>query len=289
MSAPLNQEYGQFPGHSQAAEQPAQAEHAPQDYGAAPTKKKKRGYAAQAFEVGAGANAGVGGQGQGGGPPYGTPVSATGGYPLTEPQQVPASQGYQQYPQAPGFPPQPGGYQAPDQGYNNNVAPHQPGAPGVADITQGMGGMNIAGQGHPQPPYHQTPYQQVPYQQPQFQQPAAAPAQQPARAGPLNQLFPVDLVNTPISVAELDAPPPPIILPPNVSCSALQTRARSREQNADQNRYSVAVKRDPVSCGQLPFTIRPVHHKRSPFDQLLAEKVQAPLCVGHPAIRRTSR
>lgn len=48
----------------------------------------------------------------------------------------------------------------------------------------------------------------------------SAPAQQPvpaARAVSLNQLYPTDLLNQPFNVAELDFPPPPIVLPPNVS------------------------------------------------------------------------
>jgi protein transport protein SEC24 len=40
-----------------------------------------------------------------------------------------------------------------------------------------------------------------------------APAQ---RGAQLNQLYPTDLLNQPFNVAELDYPPPPAILPPNV-------------------------------------------------------------------------
>lgn len=40
----------------------------------------------------------------------------------------------------------------------------------------------------------------------------------PNQARPqLNQLYPSDLLNQPLNVSELDLPPPPIILPPNVS------------------------------------------------------------------------
>lgn len=50
-----------------------------------------------------------------------------------------------------------------------------------------------------------------------LQQPMApvAPAAVQGRL-PLNQLYPTDLVSQPFSVAELELPPPPIILPPNV-------------------------------------------------------------------------
>jgi protein transport protein SEC24 len=53
--------------------------------------------------------------------------------------------------------------------------------------------------------------------QSQYQQPGQAAAQQPARVGPLNQLYPTDLMNNPLAVSELDLPPPLIVLPPNVS------------------------------------------------------------------------
>jgi protein transport protein SEC24 len=49
------------------------------------------------------------------------------------------------------------------------------------------------------------------HQQEQQQQPTAQ------RAHPLNQLYPTDLLTHAFNVAELDSPPPPIILPPNVS------------------------------------------------------------------------
>lgn len=204
MSAPPNDGYGQYSGQPEQLEQPAQDGTAQDAAAAAPSKKKKRGYAAQAFEVGSGANSAVGGQIQGGGQQYGMPApqqpAAYGNYPQPEPQPQAPGSGYQ-YPQAPIQPQQPapyGGYQAPDQGYAN-TAP-QSGGPGVTGITQGMGGMQLGGQ-----------------PQQQYQQPGPAAAQQPARVGPLNQLYPTDLINNPFSVSELDLPPPPIVLPPNVS------------------------------------------------------------------------
>jgi protein transport protein SEC24 len=50
--------------------------------------------------------------------------------------------------------------------------------------------------------------------QPQQQQPQMG---QPGRPAVLNQLYPTDLLTQPFNVTELDLPPPPIILPPNVS------------------------------------------------------------------------
>ncbi|OJJ82795.1 COPII subunit SEC24 [Aspergillus glaucus CBS 516.65] len=112
--------------------------------------------------------------------------------------QMPAGGSY-------GYPPQPvAGYQQPvaqpmygadpasqmqpmAQGY----AP--PVAPGVAQMTQQFGAMGMA-----------DPHQMAP---------------QPAQARPvsLNQLIPTDLLSQPFNVAELDLPPPPIILPPGTS------------------------------------------------------------------------
>lgn len=148
-------------------------------------KKKKRAYAAGAFDVGTGGNAAVGGQLPGGGQ-FGTPQpvpAGYGGYPTQEPQPPVG------YP----APQQPYGSPAPGQGF----APPEYGAapaPGISGITQGMANMQM-GAGQPAP-----------------QQP---PAQ--ARVGPLNQLYTTDLLNQPFNVSELDLPPPPIILPPNVS------------------------------------------------------------------------
>lgn len=216
MSAPPNDGHGQFPAHQLQPDQPAQVGSPPPDAGTAvagaAAKKKKRGYAAGAFEVGSGANAAVGGQVQGGTPQYGIPpmqqqAQAYGSYPQPDAQQA-APAGYQ-YAQAYGAPqpaaqpqqPQPGiyaGYQAPDQAYPASPAAAQPGAPGVSGITQAMGGMQLGGQ-------------------PQPQQPQPPPGGPLPRAGPLNHLYPTDLMNQPFSVSELDLPPPPIVLPPNVS------------------------------------------------------------------------
>lgn len=207
MSAPPNDGYGQ--PLDQAQEQPydGQAAHPAHQEGAAAGKKKKRGYAAQAFEVGTGANALAGGQVPGGQPFAGAPIQGGaapyGSYPQAEPQPVaggPAAQGYQ-YPQAGYGAQQPvaasqpsyGGYQAPDQGYQPPGG--QGPAAGVAGITQGMAGMQMGGQP----------------QQPQMAQ-AARPAV-------LNQLYPTDLLTQPFNATELDLPPPPIILPQNSSAT----------------------------------------------------------------------
>ncbi|TVY58707.1 Protein transport protein SEC24 [Lachnellula cervina] len=169
-------------------------------------KKKKRGYAAQAYDFGAGANSALGGQMQGGGQFQPPQAPAYGGYAAQPEPQQPAYGGAPQYGAQVGAAPVPGapapgfagaaqygggvGYQPPDAGYPGPGAP-SPG--GVAGITQGMGQMGVGAQ------------------------PQAQPQQAAARPGPLNQLYPTDLLNQPFNVAELDFPPPPIILPPNSS------------------------------------------------------------------------
>lgn len=103
-------------------------------------------------------------------------------------------------------PPPPGyggatmGYPQPVYGDPGQVYPQVPGygpsaAPEVGQMTQQFGAMGVAD----------------PYQYPQ------QPAQGSRVPVQLNQLYPTDLLAQPFNVAELDYPPPPIILPPNVS------------------------------------------------------------------------
>ncbi|KAI9697113.1 MAG: COPII subunit [Bogoriella megaspora] len=196
-------QYGQAqePAYDDSAATPAPPSSAPPAGG-----KKKRAYAGQAYEFGGnapqqpGGAAGYPGAAQS---PYGAP-----GYGQPQPASQP-SMGYQQ--PAPGYPdqgatpapgyggqpagygsPQPqyggaGGYQAPDQGY-----PAPGSTPSVGGMTQQFGQMGLGGQ-----------------------------QQQPASGAPmrLNQLYPTDLQSQPFNVAELDLPPPPIILPPNSSAT----------------------------------------------------------------------
>lgn len=200
-------QYGQQapqPGFAEPGNDQEPMAHADGDTG----KKKKSRYAAQAYDFGAGGNAALGGQMQGGGtfqPAAPAPAASYGGYDQ-QAQQQPAYGGAPQYGaplaspamappgQAPYGQPQYGGYQPPDAGYAGTAA-----SPNIGGITQGMGQMNMG----PATPQMQS-----------------APG--PARPMQLNQLYPTDLVNQPLNVAELDLPPPPIILPPNVSKSILQ-------------------------------------------------------------------
>ncbi|PMB70280.1 Protein transport protein SEC24 [Beauveria bassiana] len=185
MSAPAGDGFGQFQGQPQH-----QQPDAPVDAGAAGAapKKKKRGYAAGAFDVATGANAGS--QMPGAAPP----APQYGGYPQVDMQQQQQQQqaaGGYQYGQTYGAP-QPG---APQQGYGGYPAPDQAAQTGgqdVAGITQGVAGMNTGAQ-----------------------QPPSMPMAPQARQAALNQLYPSDLLSQPFNVAELDLAPPPINLPPN--------------------------------------------------------------------------
>jgi protein transport protein SEC24 len=153
--------------------------------------RKKRAYAGQAYEFGAGANAGLGGQPQAGGayPGFSTQQEAA-GYPQGGYQQNPAAVQENATPMYPGQDPAVGGYQPPGATY-----PAPGGASGLGGVTQQFGQMDLS----------QKPV------------PAAPPPQQQQQRAPvLNQLYPTDLSNQPLNVAELDFPPPPAILPANV-------------------------------------------------------------------------
>ena len=173
-------------GYGQAPANPTSHQTVPQPYAGG---KKKRAYAGEAFDFGSGANAALGGQQQGGGEynAYAAQAAAA-GYPPTG--WTPSSTaGYAPVPgQAQ---PVVGEYQPPTPGYPG------PAVGGVAQVTQQFGQMGIGGP-------------QAPTQMPQ-------PAAQAPRTLPLNTLYPTDLLAQPFNVAELDYPPPPIVLPPNVS------------------------------------------------------------------------
>ncbi|KAJ9626463.1 COPII subunit [Taxawa tesnikishii (nom. ined.)] len=179
-----------------------------------PAGKKKRAYAGQAFEFGSGANAGTAAP-QAATPGYGAAPAAGYGYPQQQPQTGYQQPGYgDQSAQVPMQQPaygQPaygaaGGYQPPATGYP---------APDMGGVTQQFGQMGFSGQ-------QQTP-------QPQAQ---AVPAAQR-----LNPLQPVDISmqGQPFHVADLDAPPPAIILP--------------------QNRNSVTSRELPPKYSKLPFAL----------------------------------
>ena len=218
--------------------------------------RRKRQYAGQAYDFGAGANSALGGQQQGGGQYPGPPGA---GYPGQQGQQsgqqVP---GYGSGPAspapggAPGYGQHPsiiGGYQPPETGYPAQGAPPQHHG-STAGITQGMGNMAIAGQQQ-----HQTPQMQG--------------------RPPMNQLYPTDLLNQPVNVAELDREPPPIILPPNVSRVA---------HIFDLDILMETVQCHPLSTCKLLSKICPFDPQRNSHYALLTQKISATLCPSHSAL-----
>lgn len=206
---------GGYPGYGQPAydqQQAPQDDGQQQGYDARPAGgKKKRAYAGQAYDFGAAANAGQatqqppaqfgaqpvapqygaypGQEQQQQAPGYGQPAygqPAYGGANGYQAGGAPVAYGQQQPQTSYGGASIGGGYQAPQQGYA---------ASGMAAVTQSMSSLGLGGG-------------------------SAQPAGQPAPAGPplqLNRLQTTDLISQPFHVSELDAPPPSIILPPNVS------------------------------------------------------------------------
>ena len=190
---PAQDGYGQ-PQEQYASASPSDAAPGPAPQ-AAPGAggRKKRAYAGQAYEFGAGANSALGGQQQAGAG-YGgfSQQQHEAGYPQGGYQQTPAAI---QQGQVPMYGQQDaaniGGYQPPAPAYPvGGAAPVQG---GVAGTTQQFSQMDMS----------QKP----------------APQAAPQRAPVLNQLYPTDLLNQPFNVQELDYPPPPAILPPNVSAN----------------------------------------------------------------------
>ncbi|KAJ6061546.1 uncharacterized protein N7446_005666, partial [Penicillium canescens] len=114
--------------------------------------------------------------------------------------QPTAGGAYAAYPQQP----QAAGYQQPVYGADPSqmqaAAPAYgaPAVPDVSQMTQQFGAMGMV------EPHHMPPPQPV----------AQAPMRPQVQ---LNQLYPTDLRSQPFNVAELDYPPPPIILPPGTS------------------------------------------------------------------------
>jgi protein transport protein SEC24 len=163
---------------------------------------------------------------------YGAPTAPAYGAPAGQPYGAPAG--------SPGVPPAVGGYQAPDPYYQGAAGAAQ----GVSGITAGMAGMNMGGQ------------------QPQQQPPA-----QQARVA-LNQLYPTDLLNQPFNVSELDLPPPPCILPPNVS---LETPPVSPCSVRLSNRlFALLVQRHAVARLELPAQVHALDPECAPHHAFAA-------------------
>ena len=165
--------------------QPAVAEHPEVRPG---RKKGGRSYAAGAFDVGAGGNAALAG-GQPPGPAY----------PAQQPA-APQYGGYPQQPQAQGYGQQPYPKQA-----HSDIAPHTGGTPQL----HGYGNQGgYAAPIYPAPGGVDEKFGAMSLgDQPQRQ---GAPLQ-------LNRLQTSDLISQPFHISEINQPPPPIVLPPNVS------------------------------------------------------------------------
>jgi len=179
--------YGQAPSYGQPASTPQAsgpppAVSVPGSHGG---RGKRRGYAEEQYDFGAGANAGL--------TPAQNPLYAgqsMGGYPNAQEQQH--SQFVSPMGGAPPAMGAQGGYGVP-QGMSGagagNIAAggYEPtGAPGMGGVTQSFGQMGLT------------------------------PAGGIQKAQSLNPLFTIDLMQQPFNVAELEIPPPEIILPPNV-------------------------------------------------------------------------
>ena len=231
-------------------------------------KKKKRGYATQAYEFGAGGNAAAGapvaggmmpGQPGHGASPMGYPAqqdfqAGYGGAPAPAYGASPTAVGYGVPPV--GTPAQPGvgGYQAPDAYYQGAAVPGTP--QGMGGITAGMQNMNMGGQSAP-----------------------AQPAQQQARVA-LNQLYPTDLLNQPFNVSELDLPPPPCILPPNVSLTARLLLGWYA------NMKCVPGQRHSIPRCQLPPEVHSIYPECRPHNAFSLEEVEASFRPRHSTLRR---
>ncbi|WEW60633.1 COPII subunit [Emydomyces testavorans] len=202
-------------------EQPAAPPHGSTHATGGPTHggRKKRAYAGQAFELGTGANAALGGQLPGGG--------GYGGYPAPpQPQSYPpapyAGQPAQAAPDAYAASEQTsmGGYQPPAAGYP------PPPAADMGQITQQMGQMSMGGQ---------------------------VPGRGPGPVS-LNQLYPTDLLTHAFNVAELDFPPPPIILPPNASVTPSPT-ANCSPKFVRSTLNAVPTTNSLLKKSRLPFAL----------------------------------
>ncbi|KAI5300646.1 COPII subunit [Ascosphaera atra] len=217
--------YGDIPPGAESPMQDFAATGSPPPVNATPVAthhaggRKKRAYAGQAFEFGQGANtAAMNAQMQG------VPAAAYGaGYAM--PAGVQAQ---------PVMPQQPV-YAAPDaaaavSGYS--PVGYQAAAPGVAQVTQQFGQMNMGS----------------PVAQPV---PAAAA---PMTHVPMNQLYPADLMAQPFNVAELEFPPPPIILPPNSSVTPSPT-ANCSSKYVRSTLNAVPTNHSLLKKSKLPFAL----------------------------------
>ena len=225
--------------------------------------KKKRQYAGQAYELGANVP-------PAGGVPFSGPAAGGyGGYPA---QTLAPTQGYQQPAhQHPGYQqPAYGGYATSPQppqgeygqqplgagGYqdNNSGYPAAPAAGGVGGISHGMSNMNMGA--------------------------APMPGQAQGQRSQLNQLYPTDLLNQGFTPDELDLPPPPIILPPNVrkTCAVARTMLTPS-----------SVQCHTLAFRQLSAQVCAIHLERGTYYAFTIEEIQTAIRFSYPAVQLLTR
>ncbi|CAZ83833.1 unnamed protein product [Tuber melanosporum] len=214
------QAYGQPAPTPQASGPPPPAGSAPGPHGG---RGKRRGYAEEQYDFGAGANAGL--------TPAQNPLYAgqsMGGYPNTQEQQQ--SQFVSPMGGAPPVMGAQGGYGVP-QGMSGagagNIAAggYEPvGAPGMGGVTQSFGQMGLT------------------------------PAGGIQKVQSLNTLFPIDLMQQPFNVAELEIPPPEIILPPNASLTPSPT-ANCPPQYMRSTINAIPTTHGLLKKSKLPFAL----------------------------------
>lgn len=183
---------------------------------------RRRGYAEEQYEFGAGANAAGTPSSQGG-----AMGAGMGGYPAHDqtPQLFSPMGG-----PTPSMGAQPGyGMPQGNSGVgagNISAGGYEPpgGAPGMGGVTQQFGQMGLGQQGG-------------------IQKPAA-----------LNHLYTVDLMQQPFNVAELEFPPPEIVLPPNASLTP-STHANCPPQYMRSTLNAVPTTHGLLKKSKLPFAL----------------------------------
>ncbi|KAI5804388.1 hypothetical protein EDC01DRAFT_720836 [Geopyxis carbonaria] len=194
--------------------------------GAAPIGRgKRRGYAEQQYEFGTGQNSGLTpASGGAGGAAYGAPA-----YPGAQPA---------------GYPNDPQQGAQPNQFVQPMAGAPQPGYPaaggydptgGVGGMTQQFGQMGVGGQAGPQGTMAPQP-------------------QGIQKAQTLNQLYPVDLMQQPFNVAELEFPPPEIVLPANASLTP-SPHANCPPQYMRSTINAVPTTHSLLKKSKLPFAL----------------------------------
>ena len=222
----------------------------------APSRKKGRAYAQQAYDLGRGGNTAP--NGQHAGQMNQTPVQFS-GYPSANPYEAGANPTQGGPGLAPHYgygqsQPQQSDHRQPEQGYQPPSSQNYGVDQGYDQLNDRFEQMGIAGgQQQPQPQY------------------------QAGQHVPMNRLQPSDLVNQPFNVAELDQPPPPIVLPPNVSSILAGGRLFCGANESTVQRY-------PFTRGQCASQVYPVYPKCCTDDTLSTKQIEATFRAHHQSL-----